>query len=324
MRSPNMSRAAGWRIAIILTLSTPGCGTPNPTSPAAAADDDDDDDFDDDDGSYDDDDVGIPLIDRVTLEVTLDLAPSDDDDDSSAGDDDSSGDDDDSGGTDPGGDSLGVAVQFLHVLSYWWSDGPLFCTQTMASDGRAWFAPNILGTLGVATSCPQLSGYLVVEPGTVLDISKETLDDRPCSEQFLDAKYINYGVRLLTRADPNALPPTYGDFLTMAFMDAQSQSQLGLQLVHADEATTAEGLHAEAQKAGLVYIGAGFLDPAPNSLASSGSLKEVTSQAGDDCPWLAGWSLVIDPTENEFDPTGSIGLEGRIGGSALFTLGYGD
>jgi hypothetical protein len=267
---------------------------------------------DDDDTTDEEEEEEGPNFDGITFTFRMEVVSED------------VGDDDDSAG-DPPNEERGrrYTVEFEHTISYWIDvqNGVPYCEQIVRSQAEAWFDYGIVVELGVDKACPQFTGFIEIDPETLEDLSNPELDPDQCDMAEFDAVGRNYGRLLLTPADPNAQPPTYGDFLQMATIDVGTHRILGLEL-NTQGNSTADVLAATYDEAELKYVGASFIQPVAGSLAAGAGLDQIANKIGDGCNWLAGFEMFTNPELNPHDPEANFDYEGEYGGTAGFLLTF--
>ena len=125
-------------------------------------------------------------------------------------------------------------------------------------------------------------------------------------------------------ADPNAVPPNYGDFGDeMGIIDQETHDVLGTDwTVSATSDRTRDGSEAEWEQYSLDYTHEGFINATSQSLAGSAGLNTITRPEANGSLFLAGWEIFINPQMNS---NTAAAMEGAYGGSANFilTLGQG-
>ena len=279
---------------------------------------DDDDAVEDDDDAWDDDDLTSEGGDGVTFDWTWEVTRVGGDDDDSAGDDDDSA----------GGGEVAYFVDGELVVTYWVDiqNGIANCDQHLAFEGGLWFGFGVLAALEAPGTCENCTGFFEVE--TFQDVSDPNLDPDHCNSGDLQAVGADYGTRMLATADPNAVPPNYGDFSYMALMDRATHAAVGADFADSPKTDwTAAGQDAEWEEFALRYWGTAFTHAHPTSLSGSAGLDQITNPPEPGSDYLAAFQVFFNPTENgrpQPDVTNEVrDMEGTYGASAGFILTLG-
>ena len=179
------------------------------------------------------------------------------------------------------------------------------------------------GFSGLA-GCTNCSGYISFNLGAFQDVSNPNLDPDQCLPADLDAVGANYGLRMTQPADPNAVPPNYGDFGSdLGIIDQATHAVLGTDwTVDATIDRTRDGSEAQWAQYSLDYTHSGFINATPTSLAGGAGLSSITRPESAGSSYLGGWEFFTNPATNT-DPD-NVSFEGTYGGQAMFILTLGE
>ena len=300
---------------------------------SATADDDDSATADDDDATTDDDDAG-PDDDDATGDDD-DSMPDDDDvmpddDDATGDDDDATGDDDDATGDDDDAvDPTLYQTQAEFFFTYLEVDqaagtGEVTCNQRISVEGTADFG------FGTAEGCDNCTGMLSFDASTAVDISNPAKNPDDCDPLVLEAAGADMGLAMLTafgdepghwtNADG---PRNYGDFLSIATMDENTQQVLGYNgSSSGDQDLTAAGNADWAMTtygADFTHVGLVNGDPASNTLAAGSGIETVSAPAGAGSDYYFYFVIAKDPAANPYEGSD---MQGDYLGIARFVIGF--
>jgi hypothetical protein len=199
---------------------------------------------------------------------------------------------------------------------HYWEDireGVPLCDQTMTFEGEAWFGPGVVLDRVGAPDCERCSGYLALDPESIVDVTDPIGDPDDCSADDLEVAVNNWG-RLLTTPVSRT---THGDFLNMAMLDAGAQADHGVKLQLDEESTTASALTEKWADAGLVYTHAGYVHAYQGSLAITACTFLLSATPEPNSPYLSAWEIFREASEIQTDSP-----DGRYGGIAFFSSPY--
>ena len=123
----------------------------------------------------------------------------------------------------------------------------------------------------------------------------------------MDANF-DLGFELTRPASDDA----YGDFLTMAFVDAATQDALAIDW-SVGGGLTVDSIQARLGAYGLTYSHAGLVRSGEGSLAALSGLAGIASPAEEGADWFGYWEIFRNSAEN---PTDTTAMWGGYGGQA--------
>jgi hypothetical protein len=247
----------------------------------------------------------------------------DDDDDTTSGDDDdtSSGDDDDATGplsfdaltfslemaANPGaGGSTGIAATFKFT---YWRDAVnqiIDCEQSISIEGTANFGSPVTG-------CNNCIGKIDFDDSTAADVSAGSGSTDPCSAVELDDASANFGTALLSTITNSG----YGDFLSIALIDAGTMGSLGLDLASAG-GYSASDISTALGNLGLTFTHAGYSSNEAGTLSDASSLNAVAASAGSGSSWYGYWMIGATGANSH----SGTDLNGSYAAQAVWQIGF--
>ena len=248
----------------------------------------------------------------------------DDDDDEDAAtshDDDTTSDDDDATGTlsfdaltfsfemtaNPGaGGSTGIAATFKFT---YWSDGAnqiIDCEQSISIEGTADFGSSVAG-------CGNCIGKIDFDDSTASDVSAGTGSPDACSAVALDEAGANLGTALLSTITNGG----YGDFLSIALIDAGTMGGLNLDLASAGGYSASE-ISAALGNLGLTFTHAGYSSNEVGTMSEASSLDSVAANAGSGSTWYGYWMIGATGANSH----SGTDLNGSYAAQAVWQIGF--
>jgi len=249
----------------------------------------------------------------------------DDDDTGGLGDDDDDDDigDDDTGGGEVAFNGLTFSIEFsatpgvagaagvaaTYKFSYWddYQNQILSCVQAINIEGSAIFGA------GMVTGCNNCTGKIDFDDSTAVDASAAEPSDG-CDVAELEDAGANFGSALLTSITNGG----YGDFLSMALVDATTMGSLGLDLAVAGGYSAAD-MAATWADYDLEFTHAGYVDNQVGTLSESSGLDAVAANAGGTSNWYGYWQLFKNPATNTHP---GADLSGEYGGQAVWVITF--
>ncbi len=304
------SRSSLHTILLALAAFALACPTPRGNSGGGGDDDDDDAGTDDDDFSNDDDDAT--------------------DDDDGTDDDDFTTDDDDFTG-DFETDGMAFSMEFTaltgvndtvtitgsYTVKYYIDidNGIENCDQVVN------FEAQYVHGDGELAGCTNCSGYVFFNQAAFQDVSNPNLDPEHCLPADLDAAGFNYGHRLTAPADPNAVPPNFGDFGDdLGIIDQERHQTLGIDWAkNAKVDRTRAGAEAHYNQYQLDYTHTGLVNATPNSLSGQAGLSTISEAEAPGSLYLGAWEIYINAQLNSNTDSP---LDGGYAGQASFILTF--
>ena len=161
----------------------------------------------------------------------------------------------------------------------------ILCGERIGITGRADFG------FGVAPGCDNCTGLLEFAPSTAVDLTNPSLSPGACNPLLLDYTGQSMGMAMLSvfgstpgHWETASGPRSWGDFLTIATMDENTQSVLGFDgsPLPATDLSAPGNSDWALNTHGLDYTHAGFVDGSPGSstLASESNIAGFANRAG--------------------------------------------
>jgi len=249
------------------------------------------------------------------------LGDDDDDDDATSDDDDTTGDDDDSTGTlsfdaltfsfemtaNPGaGGSTGIAATFK--FTYWRevANQIVDCEQSISIEGTADFGSSVSG-------CSNCTGKIDFDDTTASDVSAGTGSPDACSAVALDEAGANLGTALLSTIQNGG----YGDFLSIALVDAGTMGSLGLDLASAGGYSASE-ISTALGNLGLTFTHAGYSSNETGTMSAASQLTNVAAPAGSGSTWYGYWMIGATGANSH----SGTDLNGSYAAQAVWQIGF--
>ena len=182
----------------------------------------------------------------------------------------------------------------------------VYCTEHVEVTGTAVFGPTVV------PDCPNCTGLLSFDESSVVNITDPTTDPEHCTPAFLDEFAGGYLTNHLTPIANNG----YGDFLSIALIDASTMDALGLSLSIFPGSSASE-LTTQLADVGVEFTHAGYVNKQPGSLSETSGLEQVAANAGGDSPWLGYWIIFKYPNTDSY--AGS-DMSGTYGGNSNWII----
>ncbi len=213
------------------------------------------------------------------------------------------------------GDDVRRLVTGTYGFHYWEDirEGVPLCDQRIAFEGEAWFGPGSLVGRAGAPDCERCSGYLTLDPASIVETTDPAANPDDCDAADLEIAVNNWGVLLTTPVSPT----THGDFLQMALLDAATQEEHDVKLRIDEESTGAAALREKWAEAGLVYTHAGYVHAYQGSLAITACTFLLSGTPEPDSAYLSAWEITRRAADILVDSP-----DGAYSGIAFFSSPY--
>jgi len=191
-------------------------------------------------------------------------------------------------------------VSIDYVLHYWTDihSGVSNCDQHIELSGTVMYGA------GSAPGCSNCTGFISLDPSSAVDVSNPAAGPEHCDPAVLEYYNLDFGMLMVQPTGPK----TYGDFLQMGIMAAETQAALGLDWsLDSEDDLTADGIEAELDELGFAFVQAGLVEVEGSTLGEATGLASVAESESPGSPWYGYWKIFKNPALNSHEGIDLIG-----------------